>query len=74
MKKLKKPQIETIENGMKILEIFLITSTVIYRQMHVNQDFMNDFDWVRKTKQHACKTLRGQTTNEENFENFQVKI
>ena len=31
---------------------------------------MNDFDCARKTKQHACKTLRVWTKNEEKFENF----
>ena len=32
---------------------------------------MNDFDCAGKTMQHACKTLRVWTKNEENFENFQ---
>ena len=39
--------------------------------MQDHQDFMNDFDWAGKTKQHACRTLRVWTKNEEDFENFQ---
>ena len=39
--------------------------------MQDHRDLMNVFDWIRKTKQAACKALRVWTKNEDNFENFQ---
>ena len=66
----------TIENGMKILDIFWRKSTGIYRKKQEDRDPINDFDWAAKTKQHACKTLRFWTKNEEKFErlyeNFEI--
>ena len=53
----------TIENGMKILDIFWRKSTGIYRKKQVHRDLMNDFDWAGKDKQAACKTLRVWTKN-----------
>ena len=61
----------TIENGMKILDIFWRKA---YRKKQDHRDLMNDFDWAGKSKQPACKTLRVLTKNEENFENFQENI
>ena len=60
----------TIENGMKIHDIVWRKSTGLYRTKQDHRDLMNDFDWLGKSRQRACKTLRVWIKNEENFENF----
>ena len=42
--------------------------------MEGHQDYMNDFDWVRKIKPPTFKVLGARTKNEEVFETFEEKF
>ena len=63
----------SIENGMKILEIFG-EIRLAFVENEGSLDLKNEFDWARKIKQPACKALGVNTKNEENSERFKEKL